>query len=71
MSELKIGIIGTGHLGRLHTKLFKEVQNCKLIGIYDQDSERAKACGNEFNVSVFSDLNELLSRIGFPFSLLV
>ncbi len=63
MSELKIGVIGTGHLGRLHIKLFKEVKNCKLIGIYDQDFERAKACGSEFNINVFPDLDELLNSV--------
>ncbi len=63
MSELKIGVIGTGHLGRLHIKLFKEVNNCKLFGIYDQDIERAKACGNEFGINVFQNPDELLNSV--------
>lgn len=63
MAELKIGVVGTGHLGRLHIKLFNEVKNCKLMGIFDQEFERAKACGNEFNVNAFTNLDELFDSV--------
>jgi len=63
MPNLKIGIIGTGHLGKLHTKLFREVNGCDLIGIYDKDSEKAELCGKEFNVKVFKELDELLNSV--------
>jgi predicted dehydrogenase len=63
MSDLKVGVIGTGHLGRLHTRLFKEVKNCSLVGIYDKDLEKAKACGNELSVNIFEKMEDLLSSI--------
>jgi len=63
MAELKIGVVGTGHLGRLHIKLFNEVTNCKLVGVFDQDYERAKKCGSEFGVNVFTNLDELLKSV--------
>jgi predicted dehydrogenase len=63
MSNLKIGIIGTGHLGKLHTKLFKEITHCQLVGIYDKDLGKAKSCGNEFNVNVFEHLDDLLNAV--------
>lgn len=63
MSKVKIGVVGTGHLGKIHTKLFKEVENCELIGIYDQDFERAKEVGKEFKVKAFDDLEKLLDEI--------
>ncbi|MFA7229459.1 MAG: Gfo/Idh/MocA family oxidoreductase [Melioribacteraceae bacterium] len=58
--KVKVGVIGTGHLGKIHTKLFKEVENCELIGVYDRDFERAKAVGDEFNVTAYDDLGKLL-----------
>jgi predicted dehydrogenase len=63
MSKIKIGVIGTGHLGKIHTKLFKEVANCELIGIYDRDSERAKQVAGEFKVRSFEDPDKLLNEI--------
>ena len=61
MSNVKVGIIGTGHLGKLHTKLFREVKGCDLIGIYDKDIAKAESCGKEFNVKVYENIDELLN----------
>src|SRR3989339_1617467 len=63
MSKIKVGVIGTGHLGKIHTKLFKEVANCELIGIYDRDSECAKKVASEFKVKSFEDPDKLLNEI--------
>lgn len=60
MNKLKVGVIGTGHLGRLHTKLLREVDNTEFIGIYDIDPEKAKAVADEFGVNTFENLDELL-----------
>jgi predicted dehydrogenase len=62
MNKLKVGVIGTGHLGKLHTKIFKTIENCELLGIHDSNSEQAKIVGDEFGVKVFS-LDELLEQV--------
>ncbi|MGE5431744.1 MAG: Gfo/Idh/MocA family protein [Syntrophomonadaceae bacterium] len=61
MEKLKLGIIGTGHLGKLHTKVSKTIPECELTGIFDMDAEKAKECGSEFNVNVFNSLDEILA----------
>lgn len=63
MSKLKVGVIGTGHLGKLHTKMFKSIDNCELIGIYDSNPEQAKAVSTEFNVLITSSVEELLKKV--------
>ncbi|MBU0560566.1 MAG: Gfo/Idh/MocA family oxidoreductase [Bacteroidetes bacterium] len=62
MKKIKIGVIGTGHLGKLHTKLAADLNNCELVGIYDIDSEKAKVVGEEFNVKVFNSLENLFGE---------
>lgn len=63
MEKLKIGIIGTGHLGKFHTKLFQTIPNCELIGIFDKDTEKSKVCGAEFNVNSYDDLDIMLTKV--------
>lgn len=63
MEKLQVGVIGTGHLGKLHIKMLKMVNDCELVGIYDQNYEQAKAAGSEFNVNVFEKLDELLNKV--------
>jgi predicted dehydrogenase len=63
MDKIKIGVIGTGHLGNIHTKLLKEVNNCEIVGIYDIDPTKAQKVGNEHQVSVFDTLDSLLKKV--------
>ena len=63
MSKLKVGVIGTGHLGKLHTKMFKSIDNCELIGIYDSNPEQAKTVSTEFNVQSTSSVEDLLKKV--------
>jgi predicted dehydrogenase len=63
MSKVKIGVIGTGHLGKIHTKLFTEIENCELIGIYDKDFETAKKVSVEFNIKPYAGIEEMLDDI--------
>ncbi len=63
MKKLKIGVIGTGHLGKLHTKFFKNILRSDLIGIYDKNPEIAERVGTEFEVPVFNSVEELLDYV--------
>lgn len=63
MSKLKVGVIGTGHLGKIHTKLFNEVETAELIGVYDIDESKAEIVAKEFNTKAFKNIDELLSQI--------
>lgn len=63
MEKLSVGVIGVGHLGKLHTKMFKQIENCNLTGVYDSNFEEAKIVANEFGVTAFSSVGELLSKV--------
>lgn len=63
MKILNIGIIGTGHLGKIHTKLMKEVMRANLIGVYDLNSETASKVAEELETKSFSDLDEFLEQV--------
>lgn len=62
MDKLKVGVIGVGHLGRLHTKMFNLLENCQLVGVFDSDLEKSKSVAEEFKTKSFSELSELLNQ---------
>lgn len=62
MNKVKVGVIGTGHLGKLHTKMFKQIISCELVGIYDSNPDQAKAVSDEFEVKAFSSIDYLLAQ---------
>lgn len=63
MEKIRIGVIGTGHLGRLHTKMFSQNDKCVLTGVFDEDIEKAKKVAVEFNTHQFESINNLLSNV--------
>lgn len=63
MNKLDVGVVGTGHLGKLHIKMFRENDNCNLIGINDSNTEQAKLAADKFSVKVFDSLESLLENV--------
>jgi predicted dehydrogenase len=63
MEKLKLGVIGTGHLGKLHIKMLKHSNNVEFIGIYDADPEHAKLAAAEYGVEVFENIEDLISKV--------
>ncbi|MBX7181924.1 MAG: Gfo/Idh/MocA family oxidoreductase [Bacteroidia bacterium] len=57
---VKIGVIGAGHLGKIHLKLWKEVSGIELVGFYDQDYEIATLVQDEIGVKAYADFQSLL-----------
>jgi len=63
MEKLSIGVIGVGHLGKLHSKMFKEIRNCYFVGVFDANPEQAKLVADKFEVKSFNSIDELLSNV--------
>jgi len=63
MKLLNTGIIGTGHLGKIHTKLMKEVMRANLVGVYDLNYEVAKKVAEEYEIKPFENIEEFLESI--------
>lgn len=61
-NKLKVGVIGTGVLGRYHTKLYKENNNVELVGVYDVVPRTAAAVGSEFGVPAIATIPELAAK---------
>lgn len=63
MAKIRIGVIGIGHLGSIHTKIWKTREEVELVGIYDLDSQRAAKLAEELSIKYFDDIDELLANI--------
>ncbi len=58
---LKIGLLGAGHLGKIHLRCLKEIPEWNLVGFYDPDPENAAKVENEFGVKAFADVDSLMN----------
>ena len=62
-NQVRIGVIGVGHLGQHHVKHYKTLDNVELIGVFDIDRERSSEISKKFEVKVFDDLNSILEEV--------
>ncbi|MEQ8910061.1 MAG: Gfo/Idh/MocA family oxidoreductase [Vicingaceae bacterium] len=60
---LKIGVLGAGHLGKIHIKLLKQIEAYELVGFYDADPNAAKAASEEYEVQAFDDIDKLIQEV--------
>ncbi len=60
---MKVGIIGVGHLGRLHVRLFKEQFANELVGVFDVDEEKKNVVADEFGIKSFDSLQHLFNEV--------
>lgn len=61
---LKIGVLGAGHLGKIHIRLIKELSEVfELVGFYDPSDENAKAVEEQFGISRYESMEALIDAV--------
>ncbi len=57
---LKAGVLGAGHLGKIHLKLLKLSEKYDLVGFYDADKNASKKIEEEFGYKSFPTMESLI-----------
>ena len=57
--KIRVAVVGTGEFGRNHVRVYRELAGAELVGIYDQNRERAAAAAKEFQAPLLQSLDEL------------
>lgn len=60
---LKIGVLGAGHLGKIHLKLLKEIPDFQLIGFHDLNETKSLETEKELAVKYFFNEDELIDAV--------
>lgn len=58
----RVGVIGVGHLGQHHARVYTELLDARLVGIVDRDEERAHLIGENLGIPAYSTMEELIAR---------
>ncbi|VAV84240.1 Oxidoreductase, Gfo/Idh/MocA family [hydrothermal vent metagenome] len=60
---LKAGVLGAGHLGKIHLRLLNQSDKYELVGFYDADETNAKKVEVEFGYTYFSTIEALIDAV--------
>ncbi len=61
---LKIGVLGAGHLGKIHIRLILELkEQFEMVGFYDPNDANAQKVIEDFGIQRFTSMSELISKV--------
>lgn len=62
MDLKRVGVIGVGHLGQHHARVYTELLGAHLVGVVDQNESRAAAIGENLGVPWFTEIDDFIER---------
>ncbi len=60
---LKVGVLGAGHLGKIHLKLLQQSSDYDLVGFYDPIERSAQEVSKEFGYTYFDTIDALIDSV--------
>lgn len=63
MQKLKVGVIGLGHLGSIHARIYKEIESCSLEAVCDIDKARLDQISSALGTPGYADYQELFDKV--------
>jgi len=61
--SLKVGVVGTGHMGSYHVRLYSELLNVELVGIADINEKQVNTLATQYNTTPFTDYTKLYDKV--------
>ena len=59
----RVAVIGAGHFGREHARIYSTSENAKLVAICDANPAIGSAVASQYNVPFVSDFRELIGTV--------
>jgi predicted dehydrogenase len=62
MEDIKVGVVGVGHLGVHHARVYTEILGARLVGVVDTENGRAQGIAENLGVPSYTDLDKFLDE---------
>jgi predicted dehydrogenase len=60
---LRVGVLGAGHLGKIHLRLLNQSEKYELVGFYDENQDYAEKIATEFGYKHFDTIAKLIHAV--------
>src|ERR1700755_3458041 len=60
---LKIGVFGTGHLGKFHLQNWQQIEGVEVVGFYEPNDVTAQEVSDKFQLARFLDADTLMNAV--------
>lgn len=63
MKKLKVAVVGVGHLGKEHARIYSQLPHVELIGVVDIDKLRAEEVARQYGTNAYTNLDSVIPAI--------
>ncbi len=63
MNNVKVGVIGVGHIGREHARIYSDLPGVELVGVCDIDGQTSQRVAQRHGVKEFSSVADLAGLV--------
>lgn len=63
MKKIRVGVVGTGHLGNYHLQKYQKLPNCEVVGVVDVVEESALLAAEKYNCDAMFDHRDLIGKV--------
>ena len=60
---LPVGVVGCGRMGKLHARIYSQMPQVKLVGVYDVNQAGAQAVAKQYGCRAFASLEQMLAEV--------
>ena len=63
MKPIKVAVIGVGHLGSIHARIYSQLELAQLVAVCDTEPARARALAHQYRCQAVTDFQDLLGKV--------
>jgi predicted dehydrogenase len=63
MTKVRVGVVGVGHIGREHARIYSELPDAEFVGVYDLDAQVAQKVAQRHGVKAFPTAQALAEAV--------
>lgn len=63
MNKLRVGVVGVGHIGINHARIYSELEDCELAAVLDANPKAAAYAARKFKAPVVASLDAFAARV--------
>jgi predicted dehydrogenase len=63
MNKVRVGVIGVGHIGREHARIYAHLPQAEFVGLHDTDTSVAEKLAQRHGVRAFASAAELAAQV--------
>jgi predicted dehydrogenase len=63
MSKTKVGVVGLGHMGKFHARIYSQMAEAEFVAVYDNDRDAARKVAEQYGVRATDSLEEFSDAV--------